>query len=69
LIGLVCLLALTPLTLLVFGALGVGELTPWHFVYFKASFAAIEGAMVTPFLALWAISEAPPAFAAVSQPA
>jgi hypothetical protein len=69
LIGLICLIALTPLTLLVFGALGVGELTPWHFVYYKATFAAIEGAMVTPFLALWAISEATGGFAAVSQPA
>lgn len=69
LIGMVCLLALTPLTLLVFGAFGIGELTPWHFVYYKATFAAIEGAMVTPFLALWAISDAPAAFATVSQPA
>ena len=58
LIGLVCLIALTPLTLLGFGALGVGELSPWHFVYYKATFAAFEGALVTPFLALWAISEA-----------
>jgi hypothetical protein len=69
LIGLVCLIALTPPTLLVFGAFGIGELTPWHFVYYKASFAAIEGAVVTPFLALWAISEATAGFAAVSQPA
>ncbi len=69
LIGLVCLIALTPLTLLAFGALGIGELTPWHFVYYKASFAAIEGAVVTPFLALWAISEATAGVAAVSQPA
>ncbi len=69
LVGLICLLALTPLTLLAFGALGIGELTPWHFIYFKAIFAAIEGALVTPFLALWAISEAPATFAAVGQTA
>ena len=69
LIGLICLLVLTPLTLFVLGALGVGGLSPWHFVYFKATFAAVEGALVTPFLALWAISEAPAGIAAVSQPA
>jgi hypothetical protein len=40
-----------------------------HFVYFKATFAAVEGALVTPFLALWAISEAPAGFAAAGQPA
>ena len=68
LVGLICLLVLTPLTLFVLVTLGVGELSPWHFVYFKATFAAVEGALVTPFLALWAISEAPAGFAAVSQP-
>lgn len=67
LVGLIGLIALTPVTLMVFGALGIGALSPWHFVYFKATFAAIEGALVTPFLALWAISEAPAGFAAVSQ--
>ena len=67
-VGLICLLVLTPLTLFVLVTLGVGELSPWHFAYFKATFAAVEGALVTPFLALWAISEAPAGFAAVSQP-
>jgi hypothetical protein len=57
--GLFCLAVLTPLTLLVLGTFGVGALSPWHFVYFKATFAAVEGALVTPFLALWAVSEAP----------
>jgi len=57
LIGLICLLVLSPLTLFVLGTLGVGEWSPWHFVYFKAMFAAVEGALVTPFLALWAISD------------
>jgi hypothetical protein len=68
-IGIIGLIAFTPLTLLLLNALGIGVLTPWHFVYFKATFAAIEGALVTPFLALWAISERPAGFAAVSQPA
>lgn len=69
LIGIIGLVALAPLTLALLGAMGIGELTPWHFVYFKAAFAAIEGALVTPFLALWAISEAPGGFVAASQPA
>jgi hypothetical protein len=58
-IGIICLIAFTPLTLVLLGVLGVNRLTPWHFVYFKATFAAIEGGLVTPFLALWAISDAP----------
>jgi hypothetical protein len=59
LIGLISLLALTPLTLFVLNTLGAGSLAPWHFIAFKAMFAAIEGGLITPFLALWAISEAP----------
>jgi hypothetical protein len=58
-IGIICLIAFTPLTLLLLSVLGVARMTPWHFVYFKATFAAIEGGLVTPFLALWAISDAP----------
>ena len=69
LIGLICLLALAPLTISILSAIGLGRLTPWEFVYFKATFAAIEGGLVTPFLALWAISEVPVQIAAVTQPA
>jgi hypothetical protein len=69
LIGLVGLLALTPLTLLLFGTLGIGELRPWQFISFKATFAAIEGALVTPFLALWAISEMPAGAIGAVEPA
>jgi hypothetical protein len=58
-IGIVCLILFTPLTLLALQVLGVGSMTPRHFVYFKGMFAAVEGALVTPFLALWAISDAP----------
>ncbi|SRR5579875_515503 len=68
LIGLVCLLALAPLTISILVALGIGRLTPWQFVYFKATFAAVEGGLVTPFLALWAIAEAPTAMAPATQP-
>jgi hypothetical protein len=58
-LGLICLIAFAPLTLLGFKVLGIAALLPWHFIYFKATFAAIEGGLVTPFMALWAISEAP----------
>ncbi len=69
-IGMVCLILFTPLTLLALEVLGIGSMTPWHFVYFKGMFAAIEGALVTPFLALWAISDAPsPGLAPLAQPA
>ncbi len=69
LIGAVCMLALTPPVLSVFGALGIEKLSPAQFICYKAAFAAIEGGLITPLLALWAISEGPRAFAAVSQPA
>jgi len=69
-IGIVCLILFTPLTLLALQMLGVGTMTPWHFVYFKGMFAAVEGALVTPFLALWAISDLPsPELAPLAQPA
>jgi hypothetical protein len=68
-IGVVCLLALAPPTIAILTAIGVGGLTPWEFVYFKANFAAIEGGLITPWLALWAISESPVAMAPVTQPA
>jgi hypothetical protein len=58
-IGVLGVILFTPVTLLMLGAVGIGSLTPWHFVGFKGSFAAIEGGLVTPFLALWAISDAP----------
>ena len=67
LMGLICMLVLAPLTLFLLGAVGVRELSPWHFIHFKATFAAVEGALVTPFLALWAISDAPAGSAVVSQ--
>ncbi len=56
-IGILCLLVLTPLTMLGFRLLGINALRPWHFVYFKGTFAALEGLLVTPLLALWALSD------------
>jgi hypothetical protein len=58
-IGALCMVALVPITLAAFYLIGVPALTPWHFVYFKASFAAVEAVLITPFLALWAISDSP----------
>jgi hypothetical protein len=56
-IGAAGLMVLTPLTLLGFMLLGINDLKPWHFMYFKSTFAAFEGLLVTPLLALWAISD------------
>jgi hypothetical protein len=58
-IGILCLIAFAPLTLLGLKVLGVSAMAPWHFVYFKASFAAIEAILITPLIALWAIADAP----------
>lgn len=57
LIGIVGLAVLPPLTLKGLQLVGVTSMKPWHFIYFKASFAAFEGVLVTPLLALWAISD------------
>ena len=46
-----------PVTLWALGALGVMQLGFWSFVFFKASFAAVLAAVVTPLVALWAIAE------------
>jgi hypothetical protein len=37
---------------------GLRALTPWHFVWFKGSFAAGLGAIVTPLLGWWALADA-----------
>ena len=57
-IGLVCMAALSPLTLLVVTWLHVESLSLSRFVLFKATFAALEALVVTPLVALWAIAEA-----------
>jgi hypothetical protein len=45
-----------PVTLAALTLLGVNELSLWGFVAFKALFAAALGAVLTPLIALWAIS-------------
>jgi hypothetical protein len=58
-ISLVCMAALSPMTLLVMTRLHVASLTLPRFVVFKASFAALAALLVTPVVALWAIAETP----------
>ena len=58
-LGLLCMVALSPLTLFVLTLLHVADLSLWEFVVFKASFAAFAGALVTPVVAMWAIAEEP----------
>jgi hypothetical protein len=56
-LGLLCMVAISPLTLLGLALLHVAKLGMWKFVLFKASFAAAEALVVTPLIALWAIAE------------
>jgi hypothetical protein len=56
-VGLASAAVAAPLALLALRALGVDELDPPRFVAFKASFAALLAAIVTPILSLWAIAE------------
>jgi hypothetical protein len=58
-LGLGCLVALAPLTLLALSAFDVAHMSMSRFVLFKASFAAVAGLLVTPLIALWAIAERP----------
>jgi len=58
-LGVVCAVVLSPLTLLVLAMLHVADLGLGRFVVFKASFAAFEALLVTPVVSLWAIAEAP----------
>jgi hypothetical protein len=58
-LGLACMIALAPVTLLILGYLHVAELSLGRFVVFKATFAAVAAALVTPIIALWAIAEDP----------
>jgi len=58
-LGLVSIALLAPLALFALVLLGVAAMPFWRFVIFKAAFAAIAAALVTPLVALWAIAEAP----------
>jgi hypothetical protein len=54
-LGLAGLVLFAPPTMAAFYALGVSDLALRDFIVFKASFAAVEAAIVTPLVALWAL--------------
>jgi hypothetical protein len=59
-LGLVFVVAISPLVLLVLAWLHVAHLGLVEFVLFKAGFAAALAAVVTPLVAVWAIASEPP---------
>lgn len=56
LLGLLTAIALGPLSVFALTSLGVTEQSFWGFVAFKALFAAALGVVMSPLIALWAIS-------------
>jgi hypothetical protein len=50
---------LAPLAFLYLRVLEVQQMSVGEFILFKAAFAALAGALVTPVIALWAIAEGP----------
>jgi hypothetical protein len=57
-LGVASMLTVAPLTIAVLWALGVQAMSLRTFVLFKATFAALLAAIVTPLIALWAITPA-----------
>jgi len=55
-LGVICVLAVAPLSVWALGRLGVDELGFWHFVGFKATFAAALALLVTPVISIWAMT-------------
>jgi len=55
-LGVICAAIVAPPALATLMRLGVTQQSFWHFVVFKAVFAAALGAVVTPLIALWAIT-------------
>ena len=55
-LGAISAAVVAPPALILLTLCGVTEQTLWGFVIFKASFAAALGAVVTPLIALWAIT-------------
>jgi hypothetical protein len=58
LLGLVAMVVVAVPFIALFARLGPAQLTRAHFIWFKASFAAFVGALVTPLLGWWALVEA-----------
>jgi hypothetical protein len=59
-LGLAGLIAVAPVAVWALVALEVRDLGPWSFVAFKALFAAVLAALVTPLVALGALGDATP---------
>ena len=57
-LGVVCVVLFGPAAVLALSALEVGSLSFWPFVTFKAAFAAVLAALVTPAIALAALADA-----------
>jgi len=60
-LGALCTAALGPPAVALIVILGVDDLSVGEFVTYKAVFGVILGMLVTPIVALWALSEAEPA--------
>jgi hypothetical protein len=60
-LGALCTAALGPPAVALIVILGVDDLSVGEFVTFKAVFGVVLGMLVTPIVALWALSEAEPA--------
>jgi hypothetical protein len=57
-LGAACMLAVAPLAIGTFAALGVTAMPFWSFVTFKAAFAAALALAVQPMIALWVVRSA-----------
>jgi len=55
-LGLVCAVGVGPPTVWTLSHLGVSTMPLWGFITFKATFAAVLAALVTPIIALWALA-------------
>lgn len=54
--GAICTVVIAPIAISLV-ALQITAMSFWRFVAFKAMFAAVLGALVTPIIALWAIAQ------------
>jgi hypothetical protein len=61
LFGLACLALCAPPTLALLGAVGLDGMRFWPFIAFKALYAGVLGALVTPLIALCALGDPLPA--------
>jgi hypothetical protein len=70
-IGLICMLVFGPLSAVVLSAIDFGDISVSQFVLYKAIFGVVLGALVTPPIAIVAMSDPPEvrAHAAAAAPA